>query len=210
MVGGAMYAANASPTDIFYATSLAVQAGQVGMALSGFGAQKTVKPVWVPELVTDAFTPYRSGTTSLDFNISTSDWGKFTQVRINSDQFVLPNGEVTVPARKNPNGSYQMFEGAFVSSTGELNVGWLYTANRGMGIGTELMSRAIEAVGPANVKAISGELGADNLSIYQNNLRQGMTPLDAAKNTPAAAIRAKLGFGNISYDPITNKIRGSR
>jgi hypothetical protein len=148
---------------------------------------------------------------SLDFNAPTlSDYGKSTLVRVNSDQFITPFGTVIVPSRRAANGHYQMFDGSFVHATGELRVAKLYTANRGMGLGPEIMSRAIEAIGPEKVKSISGELGIDNLDVYQANLKQGMSPIDAARNTPAAAIRTKLGYGNISFDPASMIITGSR
>ena len=159
-----------------------------------------------------AFVPYRNGTGELNFSVETGQLGSTdaSNFRIASDQFVLPNGRVIIPSRTDPNGASQFIHGTFDASTGELSIGKVYTANRGLGIGTELTSRAVEQFGAENVTSISGELGADNLRIYNQALSQGATPMEAAMQTPAAAIRARLGYGNITFDPVTGVITGTR
>ena len=159
-----------------------------------------------------AFVPYWNGTAELNFNVETGQLGstESSSFRIASDQFVLPNGRVIIPSRTDPNGASQFIHGTFDASTGELSIGKVYTANRGLGIGTELTSRAVEQFGAENVTSISGELGADNLRIYNQALSQGATPMEAARQTPAAAIRARLGYGNITFDPVTGVITGTR
>ncbi len=160
---------------------------------------------------TKQFTPYRNQSTPLNFDINTYDFvhGKL-KTKITSDEFIINDGSTIIPSRRNPNGANHIIETIFNPQDGELYISWLYTANSGKGIGTELISRAIESVGPSKVKSITGEMGADNLKILNSYIKQGMSPLDAAKKTPAAAIRIKLGYGNISFDPKTNTIKGSQ
>ncbi|MDP9912417.1 YD repeat-containing protein [Variovorax boronicumulans] len=157
-----------------------------------------------------SFTPFRNSLATLDLSMDSYVMGDSKFISMKSNQFFLRDGTPVKMTRENPNGANQMFDGYFTPSTGDLHVSWMSTANRGMNFGTEMLSRAIEEAGPSNVKSISANLGADNLAAYNKNLGLGMSPLEAAQNTPAAKIRAKLGFGEIHYDAASNKIIGYR
>ncbi|HEY9105272.1 MAG TPA: hypothetical protein VIN58_01250, partial [Roseateles sp.] len=155
------------------------------------------------------FVPYRNQTAPLRFSVETGMAGSRPTYRIFSNEFIL-NGRITVPSRANSNGAYQFIHGTFDPMSGNLYISKVYAENRRIGIGTELISRAVEHYGPENVKSITGELGSSNIDIYNKLVAQGVSPMDAALRTPAAAIRVKLGYGNISFDPVNKVIVGTR
>jgi filamentous hemagglutinin len=153
----------------------------------------------------------RSG---LDFDTSVRELlNGLQEIEIRSNQVILHNGSLTVPSRPNPNGAFNLIDSRFNPATGDLNVDFVFTFNKGKGVGSELISRAVETAGSNNVKSIVGRLGADNKKIFDSGVAQGLSPLEAALKTPAAKIRQNLGFKNIevTFDADGNPIlRGSR
>jgi len=126
----------------------------------------------------------------LDFDTSVRDLPNGLQdIKITSNQVILNDGSLTVPSRPNPNGAFNLIDSRFNPNTGDLNVDFVFTFNKGKGVGSELISRAVETAGPQNVKSIVGQLGADNKRIFDSGVAQGLSPLGAALKTPAAKIR---------------------
>ncbi|MGM9485073.1 hypothetical protein ACS5PN_28040 [Roseateles sp. NT4] len=185
-----------APIEGFWAPS--------GRATANRLASRTRTPAGGPD-----FVPYRNQTAPLSFSVETGMAGSRPTYRIFSNEFIL-NGRITVPSRANSNGAYQFIHGTFDTMSGDLYISKVYAENRRSGIGTELISRAVEHYGPENVKSITGELGSSNLDIYNKLVAQGVSPMDAALRTPAAAIRVKLGYSNISFDPVNKVIVGAR
>ncbi len=164
------------------------------------------------EVVPNTFNPAKR--TGLDFDTSVRELPNGLQeIKLKSNQVILNNGSLTVPSRPNPNGAFNLIDSRFNPTTGDLNVDYVFTFNKGKGVGSELISRAVETAGSQNVKSIVGRLGADNRRIFDSGVAQGLSPLEAVLKTPAAKIRQNLGFKNlgVTFDENGNPIlRGSR
>lgn len=76
------------------------------------------------------------------------------EIKIKSNQIILNNSSYTVPSRPNSNGAFNLIDSRFNSTTSDLNIDFVYTFNKGKGVGSELISKAVETAGPQNVKSI--------------------------------------------------------
>lgn len=84
----------------------------------------------------------------------------------------------------------------FAPETG-LFIDWYGTTVKGRNIGTELISRAIEEVGPTRVKQVSATLGNDNREAYQTARDAGLPADQAVWGTPLGKTMSSLGFKNV-------------
>ncbi|MCL8343166.1 hypothetical protein [Pseudomonas mosselii] len=84
----------------------------------------------------------------------------------------------------------------FAPETG-LFIEWYGTTVKGRNIGTELISRAIEEVGPTRVKQVSATLGNDNREAYQTARDAGLPADQAVWGTPLGKTMSSLGFKNV-------------
>ncbi|WP_017462622.1 putative Ig domain-containing protein [Dyella ginsengisoli] len=156
-------------------------------------------PDTAPETISPpSFTPYRSEL-GLDFETQTAQTSNGTTITVQSNQTVAADGSIVdqgsteFPANQ--------LRATFNSQTGNLNIDWLGASPQQSGLGTEMVSRAIEQLGPENVTSISGDLDASNEGIYDyyyNDL--GYSSQDALQMTPAAKIRATLGYSNVGFN----------
>lgn len=110
-----------------------------------------------------------------------------------ADGSIVDQGPTEFPANQ--------LRATFDSQTGNLNIDWLGASPDQSGLGAEMVSRAIEQLGPENVTSISGNLDETNQDIYDyyyNDL--GYSSQDALQMTPAAKIRANLGYSNVGFN----------
>lgn len=144
----------------------------------------------------------------LDFETQTTQTSNGTTITVQSNQTVAADGSIVdqgpteFPANQ--------LRATFDSQTGNLNIDWLGASPQQSGLGTEMVSRAIEQLGPENVTSISGDLDASNEGIYDyyyNDL--GYSSQEALQMTPAAKIRATLGYSNIGFNS-SGKVVGYR
>lgn len=61
------------------------------------------------------------------------------------------------------------------SPDGNLYIDWYGTTVSGKGVGSEMISRAIEAVGANKVKTVSAQLGKDNLDAFKAGSSRGLS-----------------------------------
>ncbi|HEY9105270.1 MAG TPA: hypothetical protein VIN58_01240 [Roseateles sp.] len=80
---------------------------------------------------------------------------------------------------------------------GTLFVDWYATSVPGRGVGTELLSRAIEGVGSENVSNVTARFGLTNAEAYRGALSSGLSPVEAAWQTPFGKSMSKLGFRDV-------------
>ncbi|WP_139116996.1 hypothetical protein [Candidatus Thiodiazotropha endoloripes] len=153
-----------------------------------------------------SFRPFRSDRISLDYQIATKDIGDIVNVRIGSDQIVR-DGQIVGRGANTEN----YIDMQFGKSDGDLFINYMTASEPRLGIGKEMLSRGVEAIGPSNVRSISGVLDETNFDIYRLYREEyGLSVSDAAMQTPAAKIRTDLGYGNIHYDAATRTITGYR
>ncbi|MES9906169.1 MAG: hypothetical protein ABW168_26255 [Sedimenticola sp.] len=81
---------------------------------------------------------------------------------------------------------------------GKFHLKWYSTTNsNGQHLGREIISNAIENVGPNNIKYIDAKLGRDNLASFESNLANGMNKFDSVATTPLGKAMIDLGYKNI-------------
>jgi hypothetical protein len=166
----------------------------IGVASREVGVQDTALETTAPP----SFTPYRSEL-SLNFEMQTAQTPSGTSITVQSNQTVAADGRI-VDQGSTEFPSNQL-RATFNSQTGNLNIDWLGASPQQSGLGTEMVSRAIEQVGPANVTSISGDLDASNEGIYDYYYNElGYSSQDALQMTPAAKIRSTLGYSNVGFN----------
>lgn len=89
---------------------------------------------------------------------------------------------------------------------------------QGAGVDSEMISRAIENIGPSNIKIVSANLGETNLEVFRAATSSGLTKEQAVWATPLGKTMNALGFksvemsgaGSVSFSPFYNTLnRGS-
>jgi filamentous hemagglutinin len=80
-----------------------------------------------------------------------------------------------------------------------LHVSWYETSVQGRGVGTEMISRAIETVGPQRVSSVSAELGRTNLSVFEQVTASGVARQEAIWQTPLGKSMNSLGYRNVEF-----------
>ncbi|MUI22073.1 DUF637 domain-containing protein, partial [Pseudomonas aeruginosa] len=83
------------------------------------------------------------------------------------------------------------------SPDGNLYIDWYGTTVSGKGVGSEMISRAIEAVGANKVKTVSAQLGKDNLDAFKAGSSRGLSKEQAVWNTPLGKTMNSLGFTEV-------------
>ncbi|HCI3551108.1 TPA: DUF637 domain-containing protein, partial [Pseudomonas aeruginosa] len=83
------------------------------------------------------------------------------------------------------------------SPDGNLYIDWYGTTVSGKGVGSEMISRAIEAVGANKVKTVSAQLGKDNLDAFKAGSSRGLSKEQAVWNTPLGKTMSSLGFTEV-------------
>jgi filamentous hemagglutinin len=146
--------------------------------------------------VANGFVPFRSKL-GLDFESSLIHTPNGSSISISSRQIVLEDGAIVLQKGGAPASE---FRGTFNSETGNLKVDWMGATQQGNGLGTEMMSRAIEKIGPSNIKSISGQLDELNKSIFNEYYHEiGYDVTQSIARTPAGKIRQSLGYGDLQY-----------
>ena len=84
------------------------------------------------------------------------------------------------------------------------------TTQPGRGIGTELISTAIETLGPNRVRSFGGQLGIDNLGTFNALIGKGVSQTEAVWGTHLGRTARKLGYGNLDFNPKTLEVIFSR
>jgi len=155
----------------------------------------------------DAFSPRMQRKTGLPFDQQVTNVGggkKNLLIRSNrlfvGNQMIQTAGPSGISRHHPQSLGNHILTGEFDSTTGDLFVGWMSTIQPGRGIGTELLGRAIEAIGVAEVESVSGELGGTNRRVYQALRRQGTSAEDAAWGTPLGRSLRALGFTGLRLD----------
>lgn len=80
------------------------------------------------------------------------------------------------------------------SPDGNLRIDWYGTTVSGKGVGTEMVSRAIESIGPDKVKAVSAQLGNTNLEAFRVAASTGLSREQAVWSTPLGKTMKALDF----------------
>lgn len=140
----------------------------------------------------------RSG---LSFETRISQQGESLEVELLSKQkFDKVTGEVVENrfARSNLLSRY---------NDGNLHIDWYETSVTGRGIGTEMISRAIETAGPQNVSSVTAQLGLKNLSAFQQSVGAGMVPIEAVWQTPLGKSMSSLRYRNVTFNGSSNFVR---
>lgn len=83
------------------------------------------------------------------------------------------------------------------SPDGNLRVDWYGTTVSGKGVGTEMISRAIESVGADKVKTVSAQLGNTNLEVFRATKSTGLSSEQAVWSTPLGKTMKALGFEKV-------------
>ncbi|WP_278248861.1 DUF637 domain-containing protein [Stutzerimonas kirkiae] len=83
------------------------------------------------------------------------------------------------------------------SPDGNLHIDWYGTTVTGKGVGTEMVSRAIESVGPDKIKTVSAQLGNTNLEAFRVAASTGLSREQAVWSTPLGKTMSSLGFKNV-------------
>jgi hypothetical protein len=84
---------------------------------------------------------------------------------------------------------------------GDLYIQYYAAGKPGLGVGTELVSTAIESLSPPKVQTVSGVFWYDNKSAYDALIQQGMTPEAAAWGTPFGKTMNTLGATTVEVIP---------
>ncbi|KWO45612.1 hypothetical protein WT97_10815 [Burkholderia sp. MSMB1459WGS] len=96
----------------------------------------------------------------------------------------------------------------FKPETGDLFINFYRTTEVGRGVGAEMISNSIQNFGVSNVKSISAELGLANKAIYEFNIAtEGMSPVQAARNTPLGKSLINLGYKQIDVNGLYIRAR---
>ena len=169
----------------------------VAQGLPEAGSESGIRP----------FTPFRSSRVRLDFQAESNQQASGEiSVIITSNQVPNENGEIVGIGLPDAN----VIEGTFNPNTGDLRIDFLRARVSGLEIGPELVSRAIEEIGPDRVLSITGQFDLDNLRVFNEARDFGLSNEQAAFSTPAASIRQRLGFGRLEFDSQTLTLRGFR
>ncbi|ODB85652.1 hypothetical protein A3194_12525 [Candidatus Thiodiazotropha endoloripes] len=138
----------------------------------------------LPGLSKTGFKPAPKSGIDFDVNVSPSN-----EVQIYSKQKILPDGTIVA----NRLTAHEL--GArFNSDSGDLSIDWYSTTQPGNKIGRELISNAIEAIGPSKVNSVSAKLGRDNLNVFEGLTQSGVQRIDAVRNTPLGKALSDLGY----------------
>ncbi|WP_426336031.1 hemagglutinin repeat-containing protein [Pseudoduganella sp. R-31] len=133
--------------------------------------------------------------TGLNYETSVKPLSTTVEIELTSRQkFDKTTGAVvnSVAARSN-------LLGTFNSTNGDLFIHWYETSIVGRGVGSEMISNAIEAAGINDVNSVSAQLGLTNLKAFRAARDAGATPADAVWQTPLGKSMHAMGYKNVIF-----------
>jgi len=71
-----------------------------------------------------------------------------------------------------------------------------------------LLEKALAGTG--NINVISGHFDFVNELVYRENIDNGYSPIEAAKNTPAGKLTTRAGFTELEFDEDTLLLKGRK
>lgn len=86
---------------------------------------------------------------------------------------------------------------SFDESTGVLHIQKMRSFQEGKHLGREMISNAIEAVGPDRIKVIRAELADTNKAAFDLSFKANSNAVEAVRNTPLGKALRDLGFNKI-------------
>ncbi|NVZ30006.1 hypothetical protein HX881_30945 [Pseudomonas gingeri] len=152
------------------------------------------------EISTEFFPAERTGL-KFDEKISSNSSGNM-EVELSSNQMFDESGNIV---------SRRYAESDLVarySPDGDLRIDWYGTTVEVRGVGSEMISRAIETVGPDKVESVSAQLGKTNAEVFREAKNSGMTELQAVWETPLGKTMDSLGFKTVKV--VGSSVRFSR
>ncbi|WP_230950073.1 hemagglutinin repeat-containing protein [Burkholderia cepacia] len=161
---------------------------------------------WITEIIPDQAKglvdyilhsngPSPSGKEGLNFDtkVEAKDGG-YVDVELSARQKFDKNGSVVDSkfAQSDLIGRY--------SPDGNFHIDWYGTTVSGRGVGTDMISKAIESVGADNVKTVSAQLGNANRDAYNSATSSGLSPVQAVWATPLGKSMNSLGFKGVDVN----------
>ncbi len=181
-------------TKSYIQSSMALDAFENAAFLASIGVSVFGKSP--KALTTNNKSIYRTG---LTFETDVKNIGDKTVVELTSKQkFDRKTGEIITSKYADSNLL------ATFHKNGNLYINWYSTTVNGKGVGTDMISRAIEVVGQKKVLSISAEMGHTNWDVFNRNLGGGMSPIQAIWQTPLGKSMSSLGYKNVTRDSYRN------
>ncbi|WP_230960288.1 hemagglutinin repeat-containing protein [Burkholderia territorii] len=130
---------------------------------------------------------------NFDTKVEAKDGG-YVDVELSSRQKFDKNGSVVDSkfAQSDLIGRY--------SPDANFHIDWYGTTVSGRGVGTDMISKAIEAVGADKVKTVSAQLGNANRDAYNSATSSGLSPIQAVWATPLGKSMNSFGFKGVEVN----------
>ncbi|WP_254212498.1 hemagglutinin repeat-containing protein [Burkholderia multivorans] len=161
---------------------------------------------WITEIIPDQakglvdYVLHSNGSSSsgkeglnFDTKVEAKDGG-YVDVELSARQKFDKNGSVVDSkfAQSDLIGRY--------SPDGNFHIDWYGTTVSGRGVGTDMISKAIESVGADKVKTVSAQLGNANRDAYNSATSSGISPVQAVWATPLGKSMNSLGFKGVEVN----------
>ncbi|WP_232438326.1 hemagglutinin repeat-containing protein [Burkholderia ubonensis] len=161
---------------------------------------------WITEIIPDQakglvdYVLHSNGSSSsgkeglnFDTKVEAKDGG-YVDVELSARQKFDKNGSVVDSkfAQSDLIGRY--------SPDGNFHIEWYGTTVSGRGVGTDMISKAIESVGADKVKTVSAQLGNANRDAYNSATSSGISPVQAVWATPLGKSMSSLGFKGVEVN----------
>ncbi|MGN4031840.1 hemagglutinin repeat-containing protein, partial [Burkholderia gladioli] len=161
---------------------------------------------WITEIIPDQakglvdYVLHSNGSSSsgkeglnFDTKVEAKDGG-YVDVELSARQKFDKNGSVVDSkfAQSDLIGRY--------SPDGNFHIDWYGTTVSGRGVGTDMISKAIESVGADKVKNVSAQLGNANRDAYNSATFSGISPVQAVWATPLGKSMSSLGFKGVEVN----------
>ncbi|WP_256252945.1 hemagglutinin repeat-containing protein [Burkholderia ubonensis] len=161
---------------------------------------------WITEIIPDQakglvdYVLHSNGSSSsgkeglnFDTKVEAKDGG-YVDVELSARQKFDKNGSVVDSkfAQSDLIGRY--------SPDGNFHIDWYGTTVSGRGVGTDMISKAIESVGADKVKTVSAQLGNANRDAYNSATSSGISPVQAVWATPLGKSMSSLGFKGVEVN----------
>ncbi|MGZ7174126.1 hemagglutinin repeat-containing protein [Burkholderia gladioli] len=161
---------------------------------------------WITEIIPDQakglvdYVLHSNGSSSsgkeglnFDTKVEAKDGG-YVDVELSARQKFDKNGSVVDSkfAQSDLIGRY--------SPDGNFHIDWYGTTVSGRGVGTDMISKAIESVGADKVKTVSAQLGNANRDAYNSATFSGISPVQAVWATPLGKSMSSLGFKGVEVN----------
>lgn len=124
-----------------------------------------------------------------------------TQVKSNDEGYI----NVEISARQKFDREGAVVDSKFAQSDlvaryspdGKLHIDWYGTTVAGRNVGSEMISNAIQAVGPGNIRFVSAQLGNTNVEVFRAAKELGLSNEQAVWHTPLGKTMNSLGFKKV-------------